>query len=91
MHWGYGVLRGAQYGIVAGSLKRPRIRYGLPFGATAWAAGYVVLPAARLHKPLSGCDRQTLGKDLSGHLVDGPGTATAFQLRSASTNREGDP
>jgi hypothetical protein len=34
MHWAYGILNGAQFGIVAESLPKPRIRYGLPFGAT---------------------------------------------------------
>jgi len=33
-HWAYGMLGGAQYGLVAGSLRSPRIRYGLPFGAS---------------------------------------------------------
>jgi hypothetical protein len=30
MHWAYGTLNGVQYGIVAGSLPTPQIRYGLP-------------------------------------------------------------
>jgi hypothetical protein len=30
-HWAYSMLGGAQYGIVAGSLRTPRVRYGLPF------------------------------------------------------------
>ena len=51
-HWAYGMLGGAQYGIVAESLRRPRIGYGLPFGATVWASGYVILPAAKLYKPI---------------------------------------
>ncbi|MCW2985130.1 MAG: hypothetical protein JWR63_2700 [Conexibacter sp.] len=45
-HWGYGIVGGASYGIVAASLREPRVLYGLPFGAAVWAAGYVVLPAA---------------------------------------------
>lgn len=44
MHWAYGIANGAQYGIVAESLPTPRIRYGLPFGATVWAGDYVILP-----------------------------------------------
>jgi hypothetical protein len=52
MHWAYGILNGAQYGIVAESLPTPRIRYGLAFGATVWASDYVILPAAKLYQPL---------------------------------------
>lgn len=81
-HWAYGILGGAQYGIVAGSLPSPRIRYGLPFGATVWATGYVVLPAAKLYKPIWKYDVKTLANDLSAHLVYGLATAAGLQLLS---------
>ena len=84
-HWAYGILGGVQYGIVAGSLRTPRIRYGLPFGASVWAAGYVVLPAAKLYKPIWKYDRVRLTKDLSAHLVYGLGTATALRLLAGTT------
>ncbi len=84
-HWAYGILGGVQYGIVAGSLRTPRIRYGLPFGAGVWAAGYVVLPAAKLYEPIWKYDRVTLTKDLSAHLVYGLGTATALRLLAGTT------
>ena len=84
-HWAYGILGGVQYGIVAGSLRTPRIRYGLPFGAGVWAAGYVVLPAARLYEPIWKYDRVTLAKDLSAHLVYGLGTAAALRLLAGTT------
>jgi hypothetical protein len=80
MHWGYGIANAAQYGIVAGSLPKPRIRYGLPFGAAVWGSGYVVLPAMKLYEPIWKYDRKTLADDLSAHLVYGLATATAFQL-----------
>lgn len=81
-HWGYGMLGGLQYGIAAGSLHAPRISYGIPFGATVWASGYVVLPLAHLYKPIWKYDLGTLGKDLSAHLVYGLTTAVAFDLLS---------
>jgi hypothetical protein len=81
-HWGYGILNGAQYGLVAGSLRAPRIRYGLPFGASVWASSYVILPAARLYDPIWKYDLKTLADDLSAHLVYGLGTATALQMLS---------
>jgi hypothetical protein len=84
-HWAYGILGGVQYGIVAGSLRTPRIRYGLPFGASVWAAGYVVLPAAKLYEPIWKYDRVTLTKDLSAHLVYGLGTATVLRLLAGTT------
>jgi hypothetical protein len=83
-HWAYGILGGVQYGIVAGSLHTQRIRYGLPFGASVWAAGYVVLPAAKLYEPIWDYDRVTLTKDLSAHLVYGLGTATALRLLTST-------
>jgi hypothetical protein len=83
MHWAYGMLNGSLYGIVAGSLRRPRIRYGLPFGASVWATSYAVLGAAKLYKPIWEYDANTLAQDLSAHLVYGVVTATAFQLLSA--------
>lgn len=83
-HWAYGVLGGAQYGIVAGSLERPLIRYGLPFGATVWGAGYIVLPLAKLYEPIWAYDRKTLANDLSAHLVYGLGTAAALKLMAKS-------
>jgi hypothetical protein len=82
MHWGYGILNAVQYGIVAGSLPKPRIRYGLPFGAAVWGGDYVILPAAKLYEPIWKYDAKTLANDLSAHLVYGLGTATALQLLS---------
>jgi hypothetical protein len=81
-HWAYGILGGAQYGIVAGSLPRPRIRYGLPFGASVWAASYVVLPALKLYEPIWKYDVKTLANDLSAHLVYGLATAAGLRLLS---------
>jgi hypothetical protein len=86
-HWGYGMLGGAQYGLVAESLPTPRIRYGLPFGAAVWATSYVVLPAAKLYKPIWEYDLGTLAKDLSAHLVYGVSTATALRLLTPADGR----
>jgi hypothetical protein len=82
MHWSYGIFNGAQYGIVAESLPEPRIRYGLPFGATVWIGDYVILPVAKLYKPIWKYDAKTLANDLSAHLVYGVATATALRLLS---------
>ena len=82
MHWGYGIANGGLYGLVGGSLPEARIRYGLPFGASVWASGYVILPAAKLYEPIWKYDGKTLAKDLSAHLVYGLGTAAAMRALS---------
>jgi hypothetical protein len=84
-HWGFGLLNSIQYGILAGSLSRPRVRYGLPFGAAVWASGYVVLPAAKLYQPIWEYDRRTLANDLASHLVYGLGTAATFKALSCGS------
>jgi hypothetical protein len=82
-HWSFGMLSGAQYGLVAESLEKPRIGYGLLFGAVVWASTYVVLPAFKVYKPIWEYHFNTLAKDLSAHFVYGLTTATAFRLLSA--------
>jgi hypothetical protein len=79
-HWAYGTLNGALYGLVAESLPKPRVGYGLPFGTAVWASDYVLLPAAKLYKPLWKYDLKTLTQDLSAHLVYGLATAATLRL-----------
>lgn len=78
MHWAYGIGWGAVYGILAGSLPRPFVALGAPFGAMVWGAGYLVLPKAGVYKPIWDYDPRTLWKDLSAHLAYGTGTAATF-------------
>jgi len=42
----------------------------------------VILPAAKLYKPIWDYDVKTLADDLSGHLVYGVATAAALRLLS---------
>jgi hypothetical protein len=79
-HWAYGSGAAAGYGILAGSARRPRPVYGLPFGATLWATSYIALGEAGLYKPILEYDAKTLAWDLSGHLAFGAGTAATFWL-----------
>jgi uncharacterized membrane protein YagU involved in acid resistance len=88
VHWLTGLGWGALYGILAGSTARPRIRWGLAYGSVVWLTSYVLLPAAKLYKPLWEYDAATLGKDFSAHLVYGAGTAAAF---AALAGREKKP
>ena len=87
MRWAYGILNGAQYGIVAESVRTPRVRYGLAFGATVWAGDYVILPAAKLYEPIWDYDAKTLVNDLSAHLVYGLATAATLRALSPGTNK----
>lgn len=86
-HWGYGILNGAAYGLLVGSLRRSSVLFGLPFGAGVWGSSYVVLPAAGLYQPIWDYDRRTLAKDLSAHLVYGLTTAAAFRALSSRRGR----
>jgi hypothetical protein len=80
MHWAYGIGWGGVYGILAGSLPRPFVALGAPFGAAVWASGYVVLPQAGVYKPIWEYDPKTLWRDLSAHLAYGFGTSTTFAI-----------
>lgn len=80
MHWGYGSAAAAGYAVLVGSLPRPRPRYGLPFGAAVWAAGYALLPQGGLYQPIWKYDAKTLATDLGAHLAYGTGTGIAFWL-----------
>jgi hypothetical protein len=86
-HWGFGLANGAAYGLLLGSRRRPKVWFGLPFGAAVWAAGYVVLPQFGVYKQIWEYDLQTLGKDLSAHLVYGASTAAAFSLLDGTVQR----
>jgi len=79
-HWGFGLATGGGYGLLLGSRHKPKLWYGLPFGATVWASGYVVLPLLGVYKPIWEYDLETLRKDLSAHLVFGTATTAAFRL-----------
>lgn len=79
-HWAFGIANGAAYGVIAGSAPTPRVWYGAPFGASVWAGGYVVLPAAKLYEPIWKYSPKVLAKDLGAHLVYGLTTAAAFRL-----------
>jgi hypothetical protein len=86
-HWGYGIVGGAPYGLLVGSLRASRVWCGVPFGAGVWASGYVVLPAAGLYRPIWEYDRRTLANDLGAHLVYGLTTAMVFRMLSPRRGR----
>ncbi|MEX2586686.1 MAG: hypothetical protein WD602_01655 [Actinomycetota bacterium] len=80
VHWSYGMLWGALYGIAAGSLRKAPATYGLILGPIVWSGAYAILPLAKLYEPMWRYDAKTLAKDLSAHVAYGVGTAGAFRL-----------
>jgi hypothetical protein len=79
-HWGYGVSAGAPFGVATRAAGERKVRYGVPFGAGVWASGYVTLPLLGVYRPIWEYDLETLGKDLSAHLVYGTATAVALRV-----------
>lgn len=79
VHWVYGTGWGAQYGVVAGSIRR-RWWSAPVFASVVWLSGYVVLPIAKVYRPLWEYDAKTLAQDASAHAVYGAVTTAAFSL-----------
>lgn len=81
-HWGTGIVWGAQYGVLAGSVSSPRTSAvaSSALGPTVWAAGYVVLPLAKLYQPIWDYGVKTLAKDLSAHMAYGSVTSAVFRV-----------
>jgi len=80
MHWATGMGWSAQFGLIAGSANRRSWTGGLVLGPVVWLAGYVVLPLAKIYKPIWDYDAKTLSKDLSAHLVYGATTGALAAL-----------
>jgi hypothetical protein len=78
MHWATGMGWSAQFGAVAGSAKHRSWAWGLVLGPVVWSTGYVILPLAKIYKPMWDYDAKTLAKDLSAHLVYGVTTGVAI-------------
>jgi hypothetical protein len=85
VHWVYGINWGTVYGIVGGTIGPRKVYLGLPFGAGVWTSSYVLLPLAKLYKPIWEYDLETLGRDLSAHLVYGIGTSATFAALSMAS------
>jgi hypothetical protein len=80
VHWATGVGWGVQYGVLAGRTARHPWLRALALGPTAWSASYVVLPLAKVYRPVWTYDAPTLEKDLSAHLVYGAVASATFAL-----------
>lgn len=82
MHWSYGLGWASAFGLVEGSFRSQRILDGLGLGTTVWGSDYLVLPAAKLYKPIWDYEPQVLAEDLAVHLLYGLVTAAVFKALS---------
>ena len=78
MHWATGVSWGVQYGLLATRTSRHPWARALALGPVAWGASYVILPLAKVYKPIWQYDAKTLADDLSAHLVYGASATATF-------------
>lgn len=78
VHWGTGIVWGAQLSLVVGSAGRRSFLGGLALGPVAWLTSYVVLGLLGVYQPIWEYERSDLTKDLSAHMVFG--TATGVTL-----------
>ena len=82
VHWATGIGWGVAYGALAARTSRHMWAPALALGPVAWLSGYVVLPLAKVYKPIWDYDAQTLTKDLSAHILYGAVASIAFRALS---------
>jgi hypothetical protein len=78
VHWATGIGWGVLYGVLASRTARQPWGRAFALGPVAWLSGYVVLPLAKVYKPIWEYDGRTLADDLSVHLVYGSVASAAF-------------
>lgn len=78
VHWATGIGWGIQYGAIARATGAYPWLRAVALGPSAWISSYVILPLAKVYKPIWAYDARTLADDLSAHLVFGTTTAGAF-------------
>ena len=86
MHWATGIGWGVLYGALASTTSRQPWARALALGPVAWLSGYVVLPLAKVYKPIWEYDARTLADDLSAHLVYGAAASAAFAALAIGRN-----
>lgn len=84
VHWTTGLGWGAQFGLLHGSSSRRHVEVDLLFGPAIWLASYIVLPLAKVYKPIWRYDAATLAKDFSANMTYGAVTAATFTALTRS-------
>ena len=87
VHWSYGALWGVLYGLVQGTVRAQPLRLGLAFGAGLWGFSYVVMPAAKLYKPIWEYPPKSLAIDLSYHLAYGAAAGATYKELDRAVTR----
>lgn len=78
VHWATGIAWGAQYGALVAGARRSRPWWGLGLGVAVWATSYAILPLAGIYQPIWTYDADTLGQDLSAHLLYGAAAGATY-------------
>lgn len=80
VHWAFGTMMGAVYGLAHGTLRaNPKLHRPL-FGTGVWAMSYMTLVPMGLYEPPWSYPAKTIAKDISYRLVYGAGTAAGYEL-----------
>jgi len=78
VHWATGIGWGIQYGVFAKALSGHPYLRACGLGPVAWLTSYVILPIAKVYRPIWEYDVCTLRDDLIAHVVYGTATSAAF-------------
>jgi len=78
VHWATGVGWSVPLALLAPQRKRSAWIWGVAVGSIAWITSYLVLPFAKIYKPIWDYDAKTLADDLGAHLVYGVTIGTIF-------------
>lgn len=89
VHWATGVGWCIPLALLVTERKRTAWICGLSIGPIAWATSYIVLPFAKIYKPIWDYDAKTLADDFSAHLLYGAtiGTLLAVVTKGAPGGR----
>ncbi|MEZ5412183.1 MAG: hypothetical protein R2761_29395 [Acidimicrobiales bacterium] len=79
VHWSTGVGWGlVAVAVAGGGSARRGLRAGLVTGVAAFATSYAVLGSLGIYEPIWRYDRESLARDLAGHLVYGATTGAGL-------------
>jgi hypothetical protein len=78
VHWATSVGWSVPLALLVTQRKRSAWICGVAIGPIAWITSYLVLPFAKIYKPIWDYDTKTLADDLSAHLVYGVTIGTLF-------------
>jgi hypothetical protein len=71
VHWATGVGWCIPLAFLVPQRKRTAWIWGVSIGPIAWATSYIILPFAKIYKPIWDYDAKTLAGDFSAHLLYG--------------------